>query len=163
MVVCKYSNKKRRALDSNQRIPYDIGSLANCWFKPLTQPSLNHLFCKRAVQIYYLFWYLQNFRPIIYCGNLLFACHTLCVLLLQLSKKLPHNHACRHRNVERVLDAHLRNLYCAIYHIGDTLVHALDLVAKDQGILCVRLSTELVEHRCALNLLYGNDLVAFIA
>ena len=35
---------KRRALDSNQRIPYDIGSLANCWFKPLTQPSLNH-FC----------------------------------------------------------------------------------------------------------------------
>ena len=43
---------KRRALDSNQRIPYDIGSLANCWFKPLTQPSLNHLFCKRAVQIY---------------------------------------------------------------------------------------------------------------
>ena len=34
-------NKKRRALDSNQRIPYDIGSLANCWFKPLTQPSLN--------------------------------------------------------------------------------------------------------------------------
>ena len=34
----------RRALDSNQRIPYDIGSLANCWFKPLTQPSLNHLF-----------------------------------------------------------------------------------------------------------------------
>ena len=29
----------RRALDSNQRIPYDIGSLANCWFKPLTQPS----------------------------------------------------------------------------------------------------------------------------
>ena len=42
----------RRALDSNQRIPYDIGSLANCWFKPLTQPSLNHLFCKRAVQIY---------------------------------------------------------------------------------------------------------------
>ena len=51
----------RRALDSNQRIPYDIGSLANCWFKPLTQPSLNHLFCKRAVQIYYLFWFLQNF------------------------------------------------------------------------------------------------------
>ena len=44
--------QKRRALDSNQRIPYDIGSLANCWFKPLTQPSLNHLFCKRAVQIY---------------------------------------------------------------------------------------------------------------
>ena len=38
--------KKRRALDSNQRIPYDIGSLANCWFKPLTQPSLNHLFVK---------------------------------------------------------------------------------------------------------------------
>ena len=37
---------KRRALDSNQRIPYDIGSLANCWFKPLTQPSLNHLFVK---------------------------------------------------------------------------------------------------------------------
>ena len=37
------SNQKRRALDSNQRIPYDIGSLANCWFKPLTQPSLNHL------------------------------------------------------------------------------------------------------------------------
>ena len=36
--------QKRRALDSNQRIPYDIGSLANCWFKPLTQPSLNHLF-----------------------------------------------------------------------------------------------------------------------
>ena len=36
----------RRALDSNQRIPYDIGSLANCWFKPLTQPSLNHLFVK---------------------------------------------------------------------------------------------------------------------
>ncbi len=36
----------RRALDSNQRIPYDIGSLANCWFKPLTQPSLNHLFSK---------------------------------------------------------------------------------------------------------------------
>ena len=34
------------ALDSNQRIPYDIGSLANCWFKPLTQPSLNHLFVK---------------------------------------------------------------------------------------------------------------------
>ena len=31
---------KRRALDSNQRIPYDIGSLANCWFKPLTQPSV---------------------------------------------------------------------------------------------------------------------------
>ena len=30
----------RRALDSNQRIPYDIGSLANCWFKPLTQPSV---------------------------------------------------------------------------------------------------------------------------
>ena len=53
--------QKRRALDSNQRIPYDIGSLANCWFKPLTQPSLNHLFCKRAVQIYYLFWFLQNF------------------------------------------------------------------------------------------------------
>ena len=42
----------RRALDSNQRIPYDIGSLANCWFKPLTQPSLNHLFIKRAMQIY---------------------------------------------------------------------------------------------------------------
>ena len=29
----------RRILDSNQWIPYDIGSLANCWFKPLTQPS----------------------------------------------------------------------------------------------------------------------------
>ena len=53
---CRYNKKrprclgrnktlqKRRALDSNQRIPYDIGSLANCWFKPLTQPSLNHLF-----------------------------------------------------------------------------------------------------------------------
>ena len=52
--------KKRRALDSNQRIPYDIGSLANCWFKPLTQPSLNHLFCKRAVQIYNYFSNLQN-------------------------------------------------------------------------------------------------------
>ena len=51
----------RRALDSNQRIPYDIGSLANCWFKPLTQPSLNHLFCKRAVQIYDLFSIMQNF------------------------------------------------------------------------------------------------------
>ena len=42
----KSFSKKRRALDSNQRIPYDIGSLANCWFKPLTQPSLNHLFVK---------------------------------------------------------------------------------------------------------------------
>ena len=54
----------RRALDSNQRIPYDIGSLANCWFKPLTQPSLNHLFCKRAVQIYNLFSNVQNFKII---------------------------------------------------------------------------------------------------
>ena len=41
----------RRALDSNQRIPYDIGSLANCWFKPLTQPSLNHLFQKSGANI----------------------------------------------------------------------------------------------------------------
>ena len=31
----------RRILDSNQWIPYDIGSLANCWFKPLTQPSFS--------------------------------------------------------------------------------------------------------------------------
>ena len=30
----------RRVLDSNQWIPYDIGSLANCWFKPLTQLSV---------------------------------------------------------------------------------------------------------------------------
>ena len=51
----------RRALDSNQRIPYDIGSLANCWFKPLTQPSLNHLF-KRVVQIYDIFLIYANNR-----------------------------------------------------------------------------------------------------
>ena len=30
----------RRVLDSNQWIPYDIGSLANCWFQPLTQLSV---------------------------------------------------------------------------------------------------------------------------
>ena len=30
----------RRILDSNQWIPYDIGSLANCWFQPLTQLSV---------------------------------------------------------------------------------------------------------------------------
>ena len=60
IVVCSaYCSYKRRALDSNQRIPYDIGSLANCWFKPLTQPSLNHLF-ERVVQIYNLFCKYQN-------------------------------------------------------------------------------------------------------
>ena len=115
--------KKRRALDSNQRIPYDIGSLANCWFKPLTQPSLNHLFCKREVQIYYLFWYLQNFTDIFY------SLHHFS--LPQLAEHLPHKHARRHRNVERVLDANLRNFDCAIDNVCNRLIYAIYLIAKD--------------------------------
>ena len=49
---------KRRVLDSNQWIPYDIGSLANCWFKPLTQPSVHLIF--KSVQKYAFFLNLQN-------------------------------------------------------------------------------------------------------
>ena len=74
--ICKqvcavdYKNKKRclstsscffilrRILDSNQWIPYDIGSLANCWFKPLTQPSVHLIF--KSVQKYSFFLNLQN-------------------------------------------------------------------------------------------------------
>ena len=37
-IIVDYS--VRRVLDSNQWIPYDIGSLANCWFQPLTQLSV---------------------------------------------------------------------------------------------------------------------------
>ena len=51
----------RRALDSNQRIPYDIGSLANCWFKPLTQPSLNHLFVKEWCKYTTIFLFCKIF------------------------------------------------------------------------------------------------------
>jgi hypothetical protein len=29
----------RRRGDSNPRYPYEYGSLANCWFQPLTHPS----------------------------------------------------------------------------------------------------------------------------
>ena len=53
--------QKRRALDSNQRIPYDIGSLANCWFKPLTQPSLNHLFVKEWCKYTTIFLFCKIF------------------------------------------------------------------------------------------------------
>ena len=55
----------RRALDSNQRIPYDIGSLANCWFKPLTQPSLNHLFSKEWCK-YTTYFYICKILPEIF-------------------------------------------------------------------------------------------------
>ncbi len=60
---------KRRALDSNQRIPYDIGSLANCWFKPLTQPSLNHFFVKERCKYTTYFCFSKIFTDIFinYC------------------------------------------------------------------------------------------------
>ena len=83
--------------------------------------------------------------------------------LSRLSKYLPHNHACRHRDVQRVLRAHLWYLYGTIDNVGDGLIYALDFVAEDQGVLRATLHAEVVEHRGTLNLLYGDDAVATLA
>jgi hypothetical protein len=58
-----------------------------------------------------------------------------------------------------VLDAYLRYLDGAIYNIGNGLVYTLHLVAKYKGILRALLSAEVVEHRRALNLLYGDNFI----
>ena len=36
----KLFNLLRKEGDSNPRYPYEYDSLANCWFQPLTHPSL---------------------------------------------------------------------------------------------------------------------------
>ena len=56
---------QRKLGDSNPRYGYPYGSLANCWFQPLTQTSIGiprqSIFSQMRVQRYELFSILPNF------------------------------------------------------------------------------------------------------
>ena len=62
--------RKRKLGDSNPRYGNPYGSLANCWFQPLTQTSLGcpekSTFSQMRVQRYELFFFLPNFSNKIY-------------------------------------------------------------------------------------------------
>ena len=56
---------RRKLGDSNPRYGYPYGSLANCWFQPLTQTSIGiprqSIFSQMRVQRYELFSIPPNF------------------------------------------------------------------------------------------------------
>ena len=76
---------------------------------------------------------------------------------------LPHHEAGGDADVERVFRAVLRNFQGAVAGIDDTLLHALDLVAEDEGILLARLETVGAEFVGVLHLFHGEDDIALAA
>lgn len=76
---------------------------------------------------------------------------------------LPHHDAGGDADVERVFRAVLRNFQGAVAGIDDTLLHALDLVAEDKGILLVRLETVGAEFVGVLHLFHSEDDIALAA
>ena len=76
---------------------------------------------------------------------------------------LPHHDAGGDADVERVFRAVLRNFQGAVAGIDDTLLHALDLVAEDEGILLARFETVGAEFVGVLHLFHGEDDIALAA
>jgi len=74
---------------------------------------------------------------------------------------VPDGHADGHGDVEGMLGAELGDLEASVAEVHDLLVHAVDLVAEDEGVGPARLGAEVAQGRGGLGLLEGQDGVAF--
>ena len=72
---------------------------------------------------------------------------------------MPNDDASRDGNVEGVLGAELGNLQAAVGGIDNLLMNAFNLIAEDNSVFLVRSGREVLQHRGAVGLFDGEDLI----
>ena len=102
-----YGERRRREGDSNPRYSYPYGSLANCWFKPLTHLSLPSESLAKE--------YLSQKSLSIERGKNRKTC-TKCKIIPLLFQ--PFQHVCHHPEILHSLFIEIRNLNDPRFYIG---------------------------------------------